>query len=88
MFSRIQSKKIKVLSQKLAKLLYTNFHPYRSLANYVQVALPKPSMESCSPTQMKENYQVFCIKHKANGIPERYKARHVENNILKHSEVE
>jgi len=31
---------------------------------------------------------VFCIKHKANGITERYKARHVENNILKHSEVE
>jgi len=57
--------------------LYTNFHPYRSLTNYVQVALPKPewtqlsynyrnegiaekpSMESCSPTQMKENYQVL-----------------------------
>jgi hypothetical protein len=31
---------------------------------------------------------VFCIKHKANEITERYKARHVENNILKHSEVE
>ena len=76
------------------------FHPYRSLTNYVQVALRKPEwtqaiMKGMKALQKNQAWSlvpllklkktircqwVFCIKHKANGITERYKARHVENN--------
>ena len=85
-------------ARKSKYYLRSCFHPYRSLTNYVWVALPKQEWTQAIiiemkalqktkhgvlfpyPTQMKENYQ-------ANGITERYKPRHVETNMLKHSEV-
>ena len=77
-------------ARKSKYYLRSCFHPYRSLTNYVWVALPKQEWTQAIIIEMEHCRE---SKHErklsgASGCFVSNIARHVVTNILKHSEVE